>query len=216
MKKKSEVEEDLVKPLLVIPEVIWKKLMSYVLSCPVEIQGFGTVTAQPHGQLVIDQVFILEQTASEVGVDADQFDLSRFIFEMTRRGDNPGRIKFQWHSHVNTEAFFSATDVGNIESWQGDWLISLVANKRGEFNCRLDVLRPIRIGVKLNPVFTSPISEELMQSATLEISQKVKQRSFGFRRAVRTGQSEGSQFFGINPDDYELWTQGGDHGLGRS
>jgi len=178
----SDIERVVLKPRVLIPFAVWQKIMAYILNCPVEINGFGVIEVGPFG-VVVQDVFILQQFATPTGVETDQGTLDRFVAEMARTGGNPGLIKFQWHSHVSMPAYFSGVDTANIERWPGDWLISLVANKRGEFSCRLDVLRPIRVGIDIHPEIVSTIPMVTMEIAAHEVATKVRQAGF-LRRSV--------------------------------
>jgi proteasome lid subunit RPN8/RPN11 len=163
-------------------------MMAYIMACPVEINGFGFVRTENRQVVYIEDVFILDQIASAADVETDPTALDRFILELIRAGGNPGDIKFQWHSHVQMDTFFSVTDRLNVENWQGDWLISLVANQRGEFKCRFDFLRPVRTGFEVTPRIITQVPEGLGETVAAEVRQKVRQRnSFGLKRPASDG-----------------------------
>lgn len=131
-------------PTLWVPQLTWQKLMTYVQLCPVEINGFGYIDPMPGG-FMLSEVFILPQQVTAGSADVDAAVVARHMTDMIRRGEDTGRMRFQWHSHVNMPAYFSGTDLGNIEAYDSDWMISLVTNKRGEYSLQLDVFRPFRV-----------------------------------------------------------------------
>lgn len=175
-------EEWQVVPRLRIPLEVWLKMMAFIVNCQVEINGFGFVSQQ-RDVIHVDDVFILEQSADAASVETDPQSLSRFVYEMVRNGGDPGRIRFQWHSHVDMAPFWSPTDQSNIEDWPGEWLVSLVANRRGEYLCRIDTYEP-RLGVSLSPGIYTTLPAATTHQAVQEIADKVRRptRLLGFRR----------------------------------
>lgn len=152
---------------------VWHKMMAYIVNCPTEVNGFGIIDQISTDLFVLRDVFITKQIAGPAHVEVEPQVLSDLMTDMLARGQNPGSIKFQWHSHVNMDAYFSMTDLDNIERWAGDWLISLVANKRGEYSCRLDIFKGVRVGIELRPALVSVIDPDVMVQTAAEIHQKV-------------------------------------------
>ncbi len=161
-------------PKLFMPMHVWQKLMAYVQACPVEISGFGLLDLC-NGDLMVDDVYILEQVAGPGSVEVSEETLHRHLFEMERDGGNSGRLRLQWHSHVNMEAYFSSVDLRNIEDYQADWMVSLVLNKRGEFDLRLDMFRPYRAWTPLQLRVRVPSDVLIQDECRREIARKVKQ-----------------------------------------
>lgn len=164
-----------VRPQVRIPLLMWQKMMAYVTACPVEINGFGLVSFVDPRTIVVEDVFILDQTATVASVETDPAAIARHMYEMQQAGGDPGKIKLQWHSHVTMPTFFSQTDWENIEDWPGDWLLSLVLNQSGESACRLDFLRPIRAGYEIEPVIDAGLPDGLAAAAANEVADKVTQ-----------------------------------------
>jgi hypothetical protein len=152
--------------------------MAYVQACPVEVNGMGYITRHPGNQFSLDEVFILEQTATASGVEITADVLARHLYEMTRAGLDGGIMRFQWHSHVNMAAYFSGTDLANIDAYAGDWMISLVTNKRGEFEARLDLLQPFRVWTPINVQVNFASDPEQLAVARDEIARMVRQPGF--------------------------------------
>lgn len=129
-----------------------------------EINGFGIVE-QRGADLVIVDVMITKQRATEDMVVADAADLCRLLHELTARGVQAEQIACQWHSHVNWPVVFSKRDIVQINRWSGGYLISIVVNKHGDMSCRLDCYKPLRMAfeVLLELELELPDAECLLQ-----------------------------------------------------
>ncbi len=161
-------------PVLTMSLETWQTMMSYIHACPVEVNGFGYVTQTGPLDFYVYNILILEQEASMASVNVSESVLHRHLLEMVREGRSTGDMRFQWHSHVNMEAYFSSTDTANIEAYARGWMLSLVANKRGEFEARLDVFEPFRVWSPLKVCVEIPPDVDLLAQAREDISQKVR------------------------------------------
>ena len=162
-------------PQLTIPLEVWQKIMAYVQCCPVEVNGFGYLDRLGSCDLVLEDVFILEQTATPYSVEVEPLAVARHLYELTRNGGDGGRMRFQWHSHVKMPAYFSATDQAQIESYTGDWMVSLVANKFGDYECRLDIYKPFRVWTPIEVLVSVPHNRETVASCQQDINSLVRQ-----------------------------------------
>ena len=172
-------------PVLTVPLSVWQKMFSYVHACPVEVNGFGYVTRRGLLDFELDDVFILEQTATAASVDVSELTIANHMTDMMMRGEDTGRMRFQWHSHVRMSAYFSGTDTSNIDRYPGDWMLSLVANKYGQFEARLDVFAPFRLWAPLEVRIIAPLEDEMARRAKAEISQKVRMPGYFRDKPVR-------------------------------
>jgi len=173
-------------PQLFIPIEVWQKMMAYIMNCPIEVNGFGILELDERNAFTLKDVFITDQVASPGDVEVDPLAVAQAMDEVRGRGHNTLQMAFQWHSHVRMNARFSSTDTRNIENWPGKRLISLVANKFGEYECRLDVYQrdetSLRMATHLVPQLVSTIPAEVMESTALEIAERVKTRTPGIFR----------------------------------
>lgn len=162
-------------PKVSIDLASWQAIMEYARQCDVEINGFGLVDYQPlSGVIRLSDVFITKQGASMHGVEIDDADLHRHMYALSKEGIAPSRVKFQWHSHVNMPVYFSDIDTQNIDRWSGDLLVSLVVNKRGEWKCRLDLYKPLRLSFDVQFEVELPVAEEILkQRVEADMSEKV-------------------------------------------
>jgi len=181
-------------------EATWHKLMAYVIAVgPLEINGFGYVRLTPEdtvwldrdGAIWIDDVFIIGQLVTAASANTDKAALDAHIASMVQGGTPMEALRFQWHSHVDADAYCSGTDTDSIDQWPGHWLISLVTNKRGERYVRFDTFTGgVRVGVEieLEIVAVTAIPSYVMDGAREEIAALVRQPQR--RRPLRRRASE--------------------------
>jgi len=180
-----------VTPTLTFPLHVWQKMLAYVQACPVEVNGFGFID-NDNGNYQVDDVFILKQTASPAGVENEAVDIAQMLYEITRTGGNPGRVKLQWHSHVDMAAYFSTVDLNNIESYNGgNWMVSLVLNKRCEYDARLDIFQPQRIWSPVLVSVSTQLSAAQLTFAQNEIASKVSVPGVFRQKAVKPSPTAG-------------------------
>lgn len=121
---------------LVVSAQAFDDILCYTTLWPKEVAGYGLIRRDGM-TFYLDEVFILDQVVSGYHTTVSPKALHRKIGELTQQ-NRRDQLRFHWHSHVNFEAYFSATDVANIHGWGGEWLVSLVLNKRGDIEVRLD------------------------------------------------------------------------------
>jgi hypothetical protein len=174
-------------PQLVFPVAVWQRLTGYVDACTIEVNGFGYVDLIG-SQIHVADVFILDQVATAASVEVSGEALAAYLTDMVRAGVATSRIRLQWHSHVNASAYFSHTDVANIEGYlNADWMVSVVANKRGEFQARLDVFRPFRTWTPIGLMVSIPQDEAVLNDCREEIRSKVVEKVRGKTRPLTPG-----------------------------
>lgn len=152
----------------------WQKMMAYVQACPTEINGFGYIE-RAGNTFFLDEVFILDQVVTMGSADVREEALLQHLCELTSAGEDAGKMRFQWHSHVNMDVYFSKTDRDTIENYAGDWMISLVANKFGEYKVRLDVFKPFRVWTPVDVTIRAAIDPDTASSCQQEIRDKVRE-----------------------------------------
>lgn len=137
-----------------------------------EINGLGLIENKDSDFLVSD-AFILDQETNESEAKIDMSAFARYVGECA----DPSKIAFQWHSHDDGAVFWSShKDIPTINRWLGDFLISMVVNKQGDYLCRLDLYKPFRLSFQV-PVFVAiPLEtdQEILSFCRREIATKVK------------------------------------------
>jgi len=154
-------------PEISIKQDVYRKINAYADLCHNEISALGSVSIV-NNKILIDDVFLFEQVVSGSSTILSQEDVSKFMCDYIRKGKDPSKLKFWWHSHVNMETFWSGTDTNTIDHFSSDWMISMVSNKRNEFKLRLDLFTPFRmymddlpLNVDYDKSFNTIIREEI-------------------------------------------------------
>jgi hypothetical protein len=153
-----------------------KTIFSFVRVARGEVNGMGIVEKIGNDFLISD-VFILDQDASAAHAEIDPMALNRLVAE---RADYD-KLRFQWHSHVNMPAKFSGVDtatIANYAGYFGDFMISFVGNKRGEYSCRLDLFKPFYVGFEVPLTILVMLEPHLLEVCRAEVGNKVRGDSF--------------------------------------
>lgn len=128
---------------LVLTNGTYNRITEYVRLIDAEIGMFGYVTMKD-GDFYVDDVFLVEQTVTGSSVDFADEGLE-YAIQRAIKDDRIGDLMFCCHSHVNMGAFWSPTDEDMIEGMNNGmtpYLVSLVINKRGETEQRVDFYNP--------------------------------------------------------------------------
>lgn len=122
---------------IIIPLAPWKRIMAYTDIAEGEIQGWADLDYDAEKkQLIVGEVYLLEQEASGGHVLIDEETQSKFNLECAKKGlkQTP---RLWWHSHVNMETFFSGIDENNLKEHQNDtFIVALVVNKKREYHAK--------------------------------------------------------------------------------
>jgi proteasome lid subunit RPN8/RPN11 len=167
----------IVVPTLYIETAAWAKILGYArLSGTREINGFGYITTDGVDYSIDtdEDVFITKQEVSAGAAEVAASDFARAVDHAMIDGRQDD-LRFQWHSHVDGQAYFSSIDTRNIEDYGRagmEHFISLVMNKKGDLSARLDVFRPVRVSVALRvALFDGSIAQtELQQDIATNVT----------------------------------------------
>jgi hypothetical protein len=157
----------------------FKKFRAYIHSVETEISGFGRVE-KDGDNLIITDVRIFPQIVSGSHTVMDARALAAFWDELIVAGEDIGKWKLWWHSHVNMAALFSSTDHATIEEFdtempEENWMLSIVSNKMGKSLCRVDIFQPIRCTINDIPWDLDIVGEENVEiDVQQEVGEKVK------------------------------------------
>ena len=160
---------------LFIDPVVMKRIMYYAQAADGEVSGLGTVVKDDKGRMVVNQVYLLEQESSGADTELNSEAISKLMTDMIGKNEDPGQLKFWWHSHASMGVFWSGTDDTCAETLSREFAFSLVVNKAGEKRCRLDLYNPFRVtfdGVKVEEI--SQEDNDLKKECELEVKLKVK------------------------------------------
>ncbi len=159
--------------LYLLPEVE-ERMRHYTQLAAGEVSGLGTVEEFDGGFLVTD-LFLPKQRCSASGTELDQESVATLIMELDQAGADAGALRFWWHSHAGLDVFWSRTDEECLASLaNGDYVLSLVTNKKGHMLARLDIFRPVRVTLDHIPVSVRSMGDSLREQCRDELHQKVE------------------------------------------
>ena len=135
------------------------------------------VTVENVGALEVYDVKIFPQTVSFAHTSLDQGAMAKFLHEAIRRKEKVQDYRVWWHSHASMEAFFSGTDTNTIESsFDMPYLVSIVGNHELRFAARVDIFKPLRLGVSGLRLYLTGEEVDIDENEIKrEIREKVKQ-----------------------------------------
>lgn len=138
---------------VIMDNLVKQKIDRLVALCPCEVMWIcpvKTVEYKGYNYFHVYDIFVPEQIVSGGSVEWEGA-LNKLIHQMIEMGreDEIEKLRFFGHSHVNMGVFTSKVDLEQIESWADteelDWFISMIANKKGEVDLRVDIFRPFRV-----------------------------------------------------------------------
>lgn len=116
-------------PRILIPSAIFEKIMFWVDKADFEVSGFGKCTFNGTDFEIKDAI-LLKQKGGSAHTDIEPESLSKAQYDLR---EQPGDLKFWWHSHVNMNTFMSPTDKATLsELGARGWALASVFNKRRE------------------------------------------------------------------------------------
>lgn len=150
------------------------RLTGYIQNAKGEISGLGTIERSGNNLIVTD-VFLLKQECGPATTDLDSEAISDFLLDRVMKDQDTGNIKLWWHSHASMAVFWSTTDDKTAEGFGGDWMVSLVGNRNGDWLCRIDLYEPFPLMIDRVLVRRLPeINDVLDAEIKAEIALKVK------------------------------------------
>lgn len=143
--KTSDFADGTIVPKVRIDPRTFADILLAIELCPVEVSGLAKAERAGNIFTISGDVAIFRQTCSLHGTEFDPDAYGAWKIQMMRDGRHDEKDAYTncwWHSHVLWHAYWSETDDGNIAGWPGEsqeWLISIVGNKLGFFQVRLDL-----------------------------------------------------------------------------
>lgn len=116
---------------VVIPQLVYDKVMHWIDKTTIEVSGFGTVIYDKDKQeFHVTDAYLLKQEGGAAHTDIDPTALGELLFDTMRSGQE---LKWWWHSHVKMGVFWSSQDTTTIkEMGQHGWLVATVFNQLRE------------------------------------------------------------------------------------
>lgn len=135
-----------VGPRVLMAPSVHERLWLYIDAARQEISGLGRVV-QRGNDLEVVEVFLLKQRSNGSETTLDDAAIASLIGTLGDQGIDTAELRFWWHSHGESEVYFSPQDERTINAFgaYNDWFLSMVGNRRGELRFRLDIFEPFRI-----------------------------------------------------------------------
>ena len=105
---------------------------------PTEVAGFGL--SSPHNPLYLEQILLIRQWATPVGVGFDDQAVADLFDDMADRGIPPQRFARIWlHTHPGSSVTPSGTDEETFSRCFGscDWAVMAILGRTGRTSARL-------------------------------------------------------------------------------
>lgn len=183
--------------------------MFWVDKADFEVSGFGKCIFNGTDFEVIDAI-LLKQEGGAAHTDIDATSLSKVQYLLR---EQPGELRFWWHSHVDMPTFMSHTDEKTLkELGANGWAIASVFNKKREITSAVsykydspfgtpEIYYDAAISTQIQyPGLTEADKEEL----TKQFDENVKKESYNnlWPQQQYWGDGQTSQGAGYLPTDY--------------
>jgi len=117
---------------ITIPRLIYDQIMHWIHKAGKnEISGFGTVTFnEKTREFTVEKAILLDQENNPGHTEIDPQALAKAMYELR---EEPGEIRWWWHSHVQMGVFWSMIDMDTIQQLGGNgWILATVFNQKEE------------------------------------------------------------------------------------
>lgn len=162
-----------------LDDIVYQEVMHYVNKSNFEVSGLGKVVVEKDGDstiLRVTKVVILPQENTSVHTEIDPASIGKAEYDLR---NEPGELRWWWHSHVKMETFWSNEDLNTIaELSQHDWFAATVFNQEEDMRSAYAQAAPLRF--MMDEVLTysaSRIPKELTDKWDAQYAKNVKNKS---------------------------------------
>ena len=146
-----------------IPEKDWYKLQAWATIAydkdKNEISGLMTAVPQKDGRFKLSDVEILKQENTGSNTELDGQAVTDYTMKQAMKYKNTNMKFVWWHSHHTMGAFWSGTDIKEIEAWENDsYSLALVINLKEEYVFRVSVWKAN--GIPINKHYDTNLTIE--------------------------------------------------------
>ena len=146
-----------------IPEKDWYKLQAWATIAydkdKNEISGLMTAVPQKDGRFKLSDVEILKQENTGSNTELDGQAVTDYTMKQAMKYKNTNMKFVWWHSHHTMGAFWSGTDIKEIEAWENDsYSLALVVNLKEEYVFRVSVWKAN--GIPINKHYDTNLTIE--------------------------------------------------------
>tara|TARA_Y100000114_G_scaffold157313_1_gene189589 strand:+ start:7719 stop:8711 length:993 start_codon:yes stop_codon:yes gene_type:complete len=142
-------------PTIRFSQLAWQKMWALCHACDSEISWLGIISTDEEKDAAgveepyyFTDVYVVEQECDGTNTDMSETAVGDLVNTLMNEGIDPGRIKLWGHTHPTFSTEFSGKDEACIEKLQLEPLVSIILNKKGEVNLRLDQWEPFRHSFK--------------------------------------------------------------------
>ena len=147
--KKVDAEDGGIK--IVFEQHAWTKIMGWCRAAKSEVSGVGMVEnriVDGKGVLFVYDTFLPKQSCNSSYTELDDDAVAKLNYKQYKKGRDTSHMRLWWHTHYNFNVFWSGTDVDTameMVNGNGDWLLSVVINQKGEYRARYDQVKPVPV-----------------------------------------------------------------------
>jgi len=153
-----------------------------------EVSGLGTVVRLDDDNLLIEEVFLVEQICTGSHTELEDEAVAALLVELDAQGIDTGKVRFWWHSHGTMPTFWSNTDESCIAGLANDaFIVSMVSNKRAQDLVRVDLFHPFAATFDGVPLQVHHEDLGLHDECEAEFHEKVEEIVLLSRRSRRGG-----------------------------
>jgi len=184
----------------------YERYMDYIRLCDAEFGMFGYVTLieteEIHPTFYVDTLFLAPQEVSGTSVDYESEGI-QYAVEKAIKDGRANDLRFSCHSHVDMAAYWSGTDEGfirNMNNGMAPWHVSLVQNRKHEYEARVDFYNPegdigkfvSQFKKDLKLVIFEDLHENTDEQRIAELNEFVKRKSWNTSGKVLAPKGQGS------------------------
>ena len=183
-----------------------------------EISGLMTAIPQEDGRYKVGNVEILKQENSGANTELDGDAVSEYMMKYGMKYNNPDMKFVWWHSHHTMGAFWSGTDVNEIEAWKNNsFSLALVINLKEEYLFRVSFWKMNGLPIEQH-VDTTLTIERKQPKIKITDSMKVAYEELcsernaisRYKHGVNVYRGYARYTYNANPNQGDLWKRNED------
>lgn len=185
-------------PIVYYAPDVFEALDYIIAKCTKEVGWLGTVKVMDSGDYLIDRIFVPEQTVTGAETDILPEAMLALANEIIESGDDPSRLYYWGHSHVNMGVAPSGQDERQIEEYLDSCPVFIrgIYNKKGDSKVDVYDTTKKRIYESVyNDVFTPPIAKATKDHLDKLVAANVKERVYAdYSHTYYGGNSRGKKW----------------------
>ena len=158
---------------------MWTELASGEVSALGMVEELRDTQTGIVAGLRVTDIFLIKQISTDAETELDPKAVAGLMLELEQAGQDVSRLRFWWHSHGSLSVFWSDQDESCVSDLaNGEYLLSLVVNKRRESLCRLDQFHPCHMYLSdVHWEVYYPLPDGLSEACLAEFKAKVTEGS---------------------------------------